>query len=199
MVFLDTGRVGLRTSNIEIKYESGINEAVAHLVHLGHKRIGFISGPLKHASALARQAAFIKCLQEYDLLQNEALLQVGNFKIDGGEAAIKRLLHLEKRPTAVMASNDLSAIGAMRAILQSGLRIPDDISIIGFDDIDFCQITQPPLTTIQISRRYLAEKAFDALASIMKGKSKRGRHYAVETRLIIRGSTGVCHESPKVF
>jgi LacI family transcriptional regulator len=94
-----------------------------------------------------------------------------------------------------MASNDLSAIGAMRTIVQSGLRIPDDISIIGFDDIDFCQITQPPLTTIQISRRNLAEKAFDALASIMKGKSKRGRHYAVDTRLIIRGSTGICSES----
>jgi LacI family transcriptional regulator len=89
-----------------------------------------------------------------------------------------------------MASNDLSAIGALRAVVQAGLKVPEEISIIGFDDIDFCQITQPPLTTIQISRRNLAEKAFDALASIMKGKSKRGRHYSVETHLIIRGSTG---------
>jgi LacI family transcriptional regulator len=197
MVFLDTGQVGLRTSNIEIKYESGINEAVAHLVHLGHKRIGFISGPLQYASALVRQAAFLKCLDEYNLLRDEDLLQVGNFKIDGGEAAMKRLLHLEKRPTAVMASNDLTAIGAMRAAVQAGLRVPEDISIIGFDDIDICQITQPPLTTIQISRQNLAEKAFDALASIMKGKSKRGRHYALETRLIIRGSTDLCLNQKK--
>ena len=103
---------------------------------------------------------------------------------------MKSLLSLEKRPTAVIASNDMSAIGAMRVAIIAGLRVPDDISIIGFDDIDFCQITQPPLTTIQISRQNLAEKAFDALTSIIKGKSQRGRNYSIETHLIIRGSTG---------
>ena len=190
VVFLDTGQAGLRTSNIEIKYEYGINEAVRHLVQLGHKRIGFISGPLTYSSARARQTAFLECVQNCGLLQDEELIQTGNFKIEGGEAAMKSLLSVEKQPTAIIASNDMSAIGAMRVAIIAGLRVPDDISIIGFDDIDFCQITQPPLTTIQISRQNLAEKAFDALTSIIKGKSQRGRNYSIETHLIIRGSTG---------
>lgn len=192
MVFLDTGRAGLRTSNIQVDYEKGIDEAVAHLVGLGHKRIGFISGPLEYASAIARRKAFLKCLQHYGLMEDENLLQAGTFKIDGGEAAMGRMLSLDKRPTAVLASNDLSAIGAIRTVLHAGLRVPEDISLIGFDDIDFCQLTRPELTTIRISRRDLAENAFNALTTIMDETNRMGRQYDVETTLIVRGSTGAC-------
>jgi LacI family transcriptional regulator len=133
MVFLDTGRVGLRTSNIRVDYEKGIDEAMAHLVGLGHERIGFISGPLEYASAIARRDAFLKYLQQYGLVKDEDLLQVGDFMLGGGEVAMGRMLSLKKPPTAVLASNDLSAIGAMRTALHLGLRVPEDISIIGFD------------------------------------------------------------------
>jgi LacI family transcriptional regulator len=192
MVFLDTGRVGLRTSNIRVDYEKGIDEAMAHLVGLGHERIGFISGPLEYASAIARRDAFLKYLQQYGLVKDEDLLQVGDFMLGGGEVAMGRMLSLKKPPTAVLASNDLSAIGAMRTALHLGLRVPEDISIIGFDDIDFCQLTRPDLTTIRISRRSLAEKAFNALTTIMDETNRQGRQYDVETSLIIRGSTGTC-------
>jgi LacI family transcriptional regulator len=192
VVFLDTGRKGRHASNIKVDYGMGILEAVAHMVEKGHKRIGYIGGPVKYASARARRRAFIKCLQDHGLSMDDDLIQRGNFKIDGGEAAMKRLLKMENRPTAVLAANDLSAIGAMQTALGMGLKVPEDISIIGFDDIDFCQLTQPPLTTIRLSRRDIAEKAFDALASIIQDTSKRGGQYKIGTRLVVRSSTGKC-------
>jgi DNA-binding LacI/PurR family transcriptional regulator len=197
VVFLDTGRVGDHTSNIKVDYSKGIREAVKHIVSLGHKRVGFISGPLEYASAVTRRLAFLKNITEYDLLPSQDFIQAGNFKIDGGEAAMERLLRFKNRPTAVLAANDLTAIGALHAAIRAGLSVPDDISIIGFDDIDFCQMTQPPLTTIRLSRHDLAEKAFNALSSIIQGKSTSGRQYRVSTNLIIRGSTSICKNSVK--
>jgi LacI family transcriptional regulator len=190
VVLLDTGRRGLKAGNVKVDYGMGIREAVEHLVGLGHKRIGYIGGPSKYASARARRRAFINSLKKYNLPKDEAFIQKGNFKIDGGEAAMENLLKLKKRPTAVLAANDLSAIGALHTTLGMGLKVPENISIIGFDDIDFCQITKPPLTTIRLSRRLLAEKVFNALASIINDKSQSGRQHKVETHLIIRSSTG---------
>jgi DNA-binding LacI/PurR family transcriptional regulator len=194
VVFLDTGKVGLHASNIEVDYGKGISEAVEYLVHLGHKRIGYIGGPHEYSSSRTRRSAFLRCLKKFDLLRQDDFIQTGNFKTDGGKAAIRRLLRIKKRPTAVLTANDLSAIGALHAAIHEGLSVPGDISIIGFDDIDFCQLTQPPLTTIRLSRKDLAEKAFNALLSGVSGESYRGRKYRVETSLIIRGSTGRCSE-----
>ena len=104
---------------------------------------------------------------------------------------MERLLALAQRPTAVLASNDLTAIGAMRAIHNAKLRIPEDISLIGFDDIYLSQFTQPALTTIQLSRTEVAEKAFNALTALTNVKSRKGQEYHVETSLIIRSSTGL--------
>jgi DNA-binding LacI/PurR family transcriptional regulator len=190
MVFLDTGRVRDRISNIQVDYATGIREAVEHLFHLKHERIAFISGPLTLRSARTRRSSFLKWLRHYGLLSDEKLIETGNHKIDGGESAMERLLSLPQRPTAVLASNDLTAIGALRAIYNAKLLVPDDVSVIGFDDIDFSQYTQPPLTTIRLSRATLAEKAFDALTTVISGKSKKGRKYHVETHLMVRSSTG---------
>jgi DNA-binding LacI/PurR family transcriptional regulator len=190
MVFLDTGKVRDRISNIKVHYGQGIREAMDHLFQLGHERIAFISGPLELRSARTRRMSFLKWLRRYRLLQDEGLTESGNHKIDGGELAMQRLLSLAHRPTAVLASNDLTAIGALRAIYNAKLQVPDDISVIGFDDIDFSQFTQPPLTTIRLSRAKLAEKAFDALTNVISGKSKKGREYDLETHLVVRSSTG---------
>ena len=190
MVFLDTGKVRDRISNIKVDYAAGIREAMEHLFHLRHERIAFISGPLTLRSARTRRSSFLKWLRHYGLLRDERLIETGNHKIDGGESAMERLLSLPQRPTAVLASNDLTAIGALRAIYNAKLLVPDDISVIGFDDIDFSQYTQPPLTTIRLSRTTLAEKAFDALTTVISGKSKKGRKYDVETHLMVRSSTG---------
>ena len=197
IVFLDTGKVRDRISNIKVDYEQGFREAVEYLVHLGHKWIGFISGPLNLRSARVRQEAFLKWLHHFGLPSDEDLIQTGNHRIDGGEAAMERLLALPQRPTAVLSSNDLTAIGALRAMYKAHLRVPGDISVIGFDDIDMSEFTQPALCTIRLSRAELAEKALDALLRVIRGKSRKGHEYHVETHLVVRGSTGKCPEATR--
>ena len=99
------------------------------------------------------------------------------------------LLALPKPPTAVLTSNDLTAIGALRAIARVGLRVPNDISVVGFDDIELSQFTQPPLTTIRLSRDELGRKAFDALYETVEGQRRQGQEIKVSTSLILRETT----------
>jgi LacI family transcriptional regulator len=100
-----------------------------------------------------------------------------------------QLLSLPKPPTAVLTSNDLTAIGALRVIARVGLRVPDDISIVGFDDIEFSQFTQPPLTTVRLSRDELGRKAFDALYETVAGLRRSGQEIKISTGLVRREST----------
>jgi DNA-binding LacI/PurR family transcriptional regulator len=116
------------------------------------------------------------------------LIEKGDHRIEGGAIAMKNLLKLPQRPTAVIASNDLTAIGALGAIHEAGLKVPDDMSLIGFDDISFAHLTQPPLTTVILSRTQLAVTAYAALEALLR---KEGRHgdYTIPTHLVLRGST----------
>jgi DNA-binding LacI/PurR family transcriptional regulator len=199
IVFLDLGTVQSRISNISVDYKQGIREATEHLFHLGHRRIGFISGPLALRSVQTRRSAFLECLEECGITYDEQLVREGNYRIDGGRVAMSSLLHLQNPPTAVMTSNDLNAIGAMRAIYCEGLRVPDDISVVGFDDIDLSQYMQPPLTTVRLSRSELGQTAFNALAQILSGQSDHGREYRIETHLTLRESTGPISPSATHF
>jgi DNA-binding LacI/PurR family transcriptional regulator len=196
IVFLDVGKVKDRISNIQVDYGRGIREAVRHLVDLRHVRIAFISGPMALRSARTRRDAFLKCLKEYGLAKDPHLVEDGNHKIDGGESAMRKLLALAQPPTAVLTSNDLTAMGALRAIHMAGLHVPSDISVIGFDDIDFSQSTQPSLTTVRLSRADLGRTAFEALHHTISGKGVRGKKYLLETRLVIRDSTGTVKARP---
>ena len=190
MVFLDTARVGSRVSKIKVDYSQGIGEAVEHIVSLGHKDIAFISGPPELRSAETRRSAFLKCLHHYAVLPDKNYIQVGNHRIEGGEAAMERLLALPRRPTAVLTSNDLTAIGVLRAVHKCKLQVPEDISVIGFDDIEFSGFTQPALTTVRLSRQEMADKAFSALAKLIVASTEKGSQYDIETHLVIRDSTG---------
>ncbi len=189
MVFLDTGEVRENVSNIQIDYEQGISEAVNYLLELGHRRIGFISGPLDLKSARIRRSAFLKFLQQQGIIEKKELVTTGDHKISGGKAAMNRLLDLKEMPTAVLASNDLTAIGALQALRNRGLRVPQDMSLIGFDDIVLAESTDPPLTTVNISRVKVAEYAFDSLIELIDGKTEIGTERRVGTKLVIREST----------
>ncbi len=191
IVFLDVGKIRDRISNICVDYAQGIREAVDHLCALGHRRIGFISGPMNLKSARTRRSAFLQSLREYSLAGDDELIVEGNHKIDGGETAMYRLLQLKKRPTAVLTSNDLTAFGALRAIYHAHLHVPKDISIVGFDDIDLGQFSQPPLTTVRLPRGELGHMAFGALERILQGDSNKGSEYRIGTHLVIRSSTSV--------
>jgi DNA-binding LacI/PurR family transcriptional regulator len=127
-VFLDVGSVHSLISNIQVDYASGINQAVEHLLSLGHRRIGFISGPLALKSARIRRSAFLECLGRTGILEDEKLVTEGDHTIDGGLEAMTRLIDRGTPPTAVLASNDLTAIGALRAVRRKGWRVPEDVS-----------------------------------------------------------------------
>jgi len=190
IAFYDVGRTGARVSNISVDYLTGIREAVGHLVQLGHRRVGFISGPLNLKSARIRRTAFLKCLRESTAGYDKHLIVEGNHRVEGGRNAMSRLLALPNPPTAILASNDLTAIGAMHSIRRVGLRVPEDISVVGFDDIELSQYTQPPLTTVRLSREELGRKAFECLFQIVEGKSPSGVSLSVTTGLVVRESTG---------
>jgi len=190
IVFLDVGSVKPRISNLAVNYNQGIRESVRHLVSLGHERIGFISGPLTLKSARTRRSAFLSCLRQSGIGDRQQIVIEGNHRIDGGQQAMRQMLQLPNRPTALLTSNDLTAIGALFAISSAGLKVPDDISVIGFDDIELSQFTHPPLTTVRLSRDELGSKAFDALYRSAEGLSKSGKEYKISTSLVLRGSTG---------
>jgi len=196
MVFLDTGPQGENISNIVVDYGMGINEAVEHLVALGHRRIGFVSGPPGLKSAQVRRTAFLQALDRYAILEDEALLQEGNHKVDGGLEAMQRMLEQTDAPTAVLASNDLTAIGMLSALRRAGLVVPRDISVVGFDDIWLAQFTEPPLTTVRLGQNELAEKAFRALLADV-GAAPKGAAQpdcTMETHLVVRQTT--CQVDP---
>jgi LacI family transcriptional regulator len=121
---------------------------------------------------------------------DKELIEEGNHRMDGGHGAMARLLRKERHPTAVLASNDMSAIGAIGAIIEHRLRVPYDISVIGFDDIAMSEYTQPPLTTVRLSRAEIAKLAFRALHGIQNAATARGVEYLIEPTLVERKSTG---------
>lgn len=186
LVFLDTGTAQHLASNIVIDYAAGVNAAVEHIVSLGHRAIAFIAGPSGLRSARIRREAFAACLDEKGI--GAGLMEEGNHQVDGGHEAMARLLRGKKRPTAVLASNDMTAIGALGAIHEHGLRVPEDISLVGFDDIHISAFTQPALTTVRLSREEIARVAFRALYSSRQDGGK-GAEYTVRPELVVRRST----------
>jgi LacI family transcriptional regulator len=180
-----------KASTILLDYSTGIHEAVNHLAGLGHTRIAFLAGPHKLHSAITRENDFRTAMKAAKLsLQKEWVIECDH-TLKGGVTGFGHLKSLPKRPTAIVCSNDMTAIGVLRAAYLEGLRVPEDISVIGLDDIDFAEFTLPPLTTICLSRVDLARAAFDALRLQAENSSdpNRKREFLVSTRLIVRGST----------
>lgn len=150
VVSLDLGSAGPHTANIRVDNCRGIRRAIDHLYGLGHKHIAFISGPANLRSARIRSEAFVSALHAHGLTPEQTV--EGNHKVEGGATARRILLGKEQTPIAILCSNDLTAIGAMRAVREARLRIPEDVSIIGFDDIYLASIATPRLTTVSLSR-----------------------------------------------
>lgn len=190
-VFLDVGTPGIGISNIVVDYAHGIDEAFQHLFALGHRKIGFISGPETLASARTRRTAFLTSTASHGLPPQDQWVRQGDHKVAGGVAAMSELLALAEHPTAVMASNDLTAIGMMSAIRKAGLSVPGDISVVGFDDIWLAEFTEPPLTTVRFPRDQVAQQACLALMSelAMPANATKQSEYRVGTHLIVRDST----------
>jgi LacI family transcriptional regulator len=191
LVFVDVGPQAPRVSNIRVDYAHGIRQAVQHLAALRHKRIGFVSGPLKLRSAIARRDAFQGSMREIGLQVKSECIIEGNHTLEGGKRALRELCKLRERPTALLCSNDMTAIGVMREAFDLGIAVPQQLSVVGFDDTRLADYMLPPLTTVQMSQTELATLAFNALLKEVKREAPapNGTEYVLRTNLILRKST----------
>jgi DNA-binding LacI/PurR family transcriptional regulator len=191
LVFIDVGPKVPRISNIRVDYSHGIRQAVQHLAALRHKHIGFVSGPLKLRSAIARKEAFEASMGEIGLPVRPEFIVEGDHHLEGGKLALQKLCKLQERPTALLCSNDMSAIGVMRQAFDLGIGVPQELSVVGFDDTRLADYMIPPLTTVQMSQTELATLAFNALLKEVKRETPapNGTEYILRTHLILRSST----------
>jgi LacI family transcriptional regulator len=197
LVFVDVGPPRPHVSNIHIDYLHGIRQAVQHLAALRHERIAFITGPLRLPSAVARRDAFALSMREIGLEVDKRLVIQGDHTTEGGMAALTHLLAGDAKPTAVLCSNDMTAIGVMRKSYELRINIPHDLSVVGFDDIRLAQFMSPPLTTVQMSQAELARLAFNALLADVQRETPapNGTGYELQTKLVLRESTGLVPNS----
>jgi len=186
-VYLDLGTVSHAVSNIVLDYEGGIKQSLEHLTGLGHSLIGYIGGPSKLHSVFRRQQAFLaNCVR---LGLDPSLTIECDFSVKGAYVACSALLAKQPRPTAIVAGNDLSAIGILHCAYDAGLRVPEDLSVVGFDDILFAEYTQPALTTVAVPRAEIGRTAFEALWTMLSDSELKGREYKLGTHLVTRQST----------
>lgn len=174
-VFLDSDGPGPRKRNLRLNYAKGANEAIHYLHHLGHREFALVAGPQNRASHAAYRKTVELALREFGL---EPRIIEGNNDIASGERAVQRLLTEKNFPTGLLSNNDLTAMGAMRALSKCGLRVPADVSVVGADDIPFCALTHPPLTTVRIPRERLGLLAFEVLQSMLTIQIGRGSSFS---------------------
>lgn len=164
-------------------------EAVNYLTKLGHKRVAELSGPESSSLCQFRHQGYQQALRRAGIAMNNAYIHYGNFTFEAGAAAITQLLTLPSPPTAVFCHNDIMAIGATQKAKQMGFRVPQDISIMGFDDIEFSQYCDPPLTTISQPRYEIGRQSMLMLLELLKGNDVRSGSRLLESSLVVREST----------
>ena len=174
---------------VVIDYDSGIREAIQHLAALGHQRIGFAAGATLDFTAELRRASFRKATRALGLTAKGWIIDEDH-SLEGGMAAARKFLARKARPTALLCSNDLMAIGALRVLHSAGIQVPADMSLIGLDDIHLAEFTSPPLTTVRLPRTQLAEACFEVLLRKIRPAEAPAQKRSVRTNLVIRHSTG---------
>ncbi|KAF0111974.1 MAG: Transcriptional regulator LacI family [Chloroflexi bacterium] len=175
---------------VDVKAESGSETAVNHLISIGHKRIGMITNAkLEYSSAQQRKNGYINALTKANIQIDDRLIKEGDFTPASGFLAMKEILKSSPLPSAVFIASDVVAIGAIQAIKQSGLRIPRDIEIFGFDDVPMAQYYDPPLSTIRLPAFDLGWAAGDRLIRLILGEKLDLNGILLDTELILREST----------
>lgn len=164
--------------------------AMDHLLSLGHKRIGFINGVARPLLAERRLTVYRQKLREHGLPFDESLIHCGGYHLHDGYIAARVLLDSPNPPTALLSINDHLAIGALRAIRERGLRVPEDISIIGFDNIEVAAQLYPPLTTVDLHGEEIGRRAAQMLLARLHGQVNEPMQELIGSELIVRQSSG---------
>ncbi len=169
--------------------QKGVQEATTYLIQLGHRQIGFITGQLAVGSSVERLAGFRQALREHNIPQDPTMQVIGDFMEPSGYLGAQQLLAHPTPPTAIVCSNDVMAFGAIRAIQEMGLRVPQDVSIIGFDDVPESRTFRPKLTTVRQPLQEMGRVATRILVQMIEKSSSAPNQIALPTELIIREST----------
>jgi DNA-binding LacI/PurR family transcriptional regulator len=175
-------------SNLDINYFSGIEQIVKYLYANGHRHIAFVAGRPRLKSNLARLHAYEKSMRALGLEPGPVL--PGDLRFEGGLAAGVAIAKISPRPTAVMAVNDLTAVGVIKGLLSAGCRVPQDISVTGFDRTRLAEYSNPSLTTVDIHRETLGQLAADALHELSSTANPQGKGYKIEVELVVGDSSG---------
>lgn len=187
VVFCNLGPAESLMSNISIDYQHGISQAIEHAVELGHRRTAVIAGPEDNRTAVTIKQALVAGLKQRNM-KTVAVIN-SNYRVDAGASAVREIVAAPHLPTVIFCGSDLIAMGAMNALEEADVRIPQDVSVIGIDDISFAYLARPPLTTISVPRERLGRIAFQALDKMLKLKRRKGADYYLETELVVRKST----------
>jgi LacI family transcriptional regulator len=177
-----------RVSFVEVDNEGGAHTAVTHLVRLGRRRIALIAGPPSSLAAEDRKRGYLKGLRERMLPVDEKLIAHGDFTESSSFEAMQRLL--PHQPDAVFVASDTMALGALRAVRRAGRRVPDDIAVVGFDDLPQAATANPPLTTVRQPIRRAGAMAVGVLKDILEHGAEPPRRMILPTELVVRASCG---------
>lgn len=177
--------------SVDIDNFSAARQAVSHLVKLGHQRIACITNAApSYTAASDRLDGYKKVLENHNIPYDETLVRLGDFDPESGYLRMKDLLDLDVPPTAVFVGSDVVAIGAKAAVVERQLRIPEDIALVGFDDIPLARYLDPPLTTVRLPASDLATRASQMLIQLIQGEKPPEKVVLLESRLIVRQSCG---------
>ena len=167
--------------------------ATSHLLSLGHRRIGLIAGPFSVIGRVhKRLQGYREALECYDVPYDPDLVLERPPSLIEGKAAAQHLLSLDRPPTGIFAASDILAIGAMQAIHELGLEMPRDVSLVGFDDIEFASFMNPPLSSIRVDAIQIGRLAAEIAMEMASSPSRIVRQYCLDTDLVIRGTSGAC-------
>ncbi len=175
---------------IDVDNVTGSYEAVSHLISLGHRRIAFLNGPENYTNSIDRLAGYKKALEENNIPFDEKNLFRGNYGKKSGYLASGALLDFGDMPTAVFSGNDRMAAGLIQGLTEKGVKIPEDISIAGYDDSDISTIIQPALTTVHIPFFEMGKRCIGEFIKQVKGEESGGFKVLIKPELVIRDSTG---------
>ena len=187
VTFLDLAPARGHVSKLRIDYFSGMKQIVEYLYNMGHRRIAFVAGRAKLKSNVARLEAYETCMREFDLEPGPVI--TGDLRFEGGLAAGAAIAKLSPRPTAVMAVNDLTAVGVLKGLLKAGLRVPDDIAVVGFDDANWATALRPPLTVVTQPTYDIGRIAAELLLRRINGETFPPKRVVLQAELVERGSS----------
>ncbi|SEH02004.1 LacI family transcriptional regulator, xylobiose transport system transcriptional regulator [Nonomuraea solani] len=191
LVLLDpVGQRDPRLSTVGATNWLGGVMATTHLLELGHTRIGFIGGPLDTQCTLDRYEGYLAAHRTFGIASDPSLTRYGDFLVEGGRKLALELLDRDDPPTAIFAGNDLEAAGVYQAATEQGIRVPDDLSVVGFDDSPLCEMLSPPLTTVRQPLDDMANEAVRLVSEeLTHPRGPAGTRIELATTLIVRNST----------